>query len=207
MIAIIDTSGANTLSIQNALERLGKKSVVTSDLNCLEQATHLILPGVGHAKFAMEQIVKCRLQEFIRTTQKPLLGICLGMQLLYTELAEGSTQGLGVLPGKVLKLHSNNDYRVPNIGWSTLRLNKLFQQKSILLDGLNESASFYFVHSYYVPHSHFISAMSSHIEDIPAVLEYKNYFATQFHPEKSSRCGAQVLKNFLNIQNSQRCLE
>lgn len=198
MIAIVDTGGANIASIQNALTRLGVSSLVTGDVIKLQEATHLILPGVGHAKYAMERLESLELKSFLRATKKPVLGICLGMQLLFSYLEEGNVEGLGILPGTVKALTPSSTFRVPHMGWNALRTKK----QSRLLAGLPSDASFYFVHSYKAPEGEFICAMNDSPESIPAIVEYKNFFATQFHPEKSGDAGAQILKNFLNLTES-----
>jgi imidazole glycerol-phosphate synthase subunit HisH len=198
MIAIVDTGGANISSIQNALLRLGAESKVSANLEELRQASHLILPGVGHAKYAMDRLNSFGLGDFLRTTQKPVLGICLGMQLLFSYLEEGNTPGLDILPGTVSTLTPSEDFRVPHMGWSKITATK----KASLLDGIAPEESFYFVHSFQAPKGEYVSAITQSPQKIPAVVEYKNYYATQFHPEKSGTAGAKILEKFLTFKES-----
>jgi glutamine amidotransferase len=192
MIAIVDTGGANHASIQNALARLGAESAVTLDREALNAASHLVLPGVGHAGFAMERLEKNGLIPFLRAQKKPVLGICLGMQILFSSSEEGDTRCLDLIPGRVSKLKATADFRVPHMGWS------LVQRKGnggVLLNGIAESSYFYFVHSFQVPASDCTTAQTP--EGIPAVIEHGNFLATQFHPERSGEAGARLLGNFL----------
>ena len=201
MIAILDTGGANHSSIQNALARLGRESEVaveiTVDKRRLQAASHLILPGVGHAGYAMENINKHNLSEFILRQEKPVLGICLGMQLLFSASEEGNAQCLGLLPGTVTRMQPQPDFRVPHMGWAPLRK---IGAKSRLLEGIDENAYFYFVHSYKVPSGEWIVAETQPPYSLPAVVEYRNFYATQFHPERSGSAGAKVLQNFLQLE-------
>ncbi len=194
MIAILDTGGANHSSIQNALARLDRESEITLELSRLEAATHLILPGVGHAGYAMERLASSELQQFLLSQEKPVLGICLGMQLLFSQSEEGPAKCLGLLPGSVTRLEPQPGFRVPHMGWTTLRKTGA---KSRLLEEVDENSYFYFVHSYQVPKGEWIVAESQPPYPLPAVLEHRNFFATQFHPERSGAAGTQVLKNFL----------
>ncbi len=218
MIAILDTGGANLASLQNAFDRIGAESKVSSDRAILDQASHLILPGVGHAKVAMEKLMQTDLVSYIQNTSRPLLGICLGMQLLYSELDEGDAKGLGILPGHVEKLKSSQNFPVPHMGWTKLTTttnadlsNFNFKKndiefdgsdnKSLLLNTISSDESFYFVHSYLTPMNDYVTSYvdSQNSSSIPATLEFKNFFGTQFHPEKSGPAGEQLLNNFLKI--------
>lgn len=195
MIAIVDTGGANHASIQNALERLGRESEVTLDREKLASASHLILPGVGHAAHAMQRLRETELAPFLRTQKKPLLGICLGMQILFGSSDEGDVECLGLLPGRVSLMQPSGNFRVPHMGWSQLNL----QCKSTLLNGISTDAYFYFVHSYKIPQSATTVATARSSQSIPAVIEFDNVFATQFHPERSGEAGGQLLKNFIQL--------
>jgi glutamine amidotransferase len=193
VIAIVDTGGANIASICNAFKRLEAECIVSTDLKVIEQASHLVLPGVGHAQFAMKRIRELKLIDFLTSTSQPILGICLGMQMFFEYLEEGLTSGLEIIPGKVTKLNPE-ELQVPNMGWSPLKV----LQPSVLLSGLASDASFYFVHSYFAIANGATVAVSAHANQISAVVEHQNFYGTQFHPEKSGHSGAQVLRNFLN---------
>ncbi len=193
MIGIVDTGGANHASIQNALARLGCDSRVTLEREVLSACTHLILPGVGHAGHAMERLNANRLAEFLRAQTKPVLGICLGMQILFDSSDEGGGACLGLLPGRVKRLKADENFRVPNMGWSRLELSG----PSRLLVGISPEAYFYFVHSFAVPNGPWVRALTPAPQPIPSVLEWRGFFAVQFHPERSGAGGARLLENFL----------
>jgi imidazole glycerol-phosphate synthase subunit HisH len=195
VIAIVDTGGANHASIQNAFTRIGTASVISSDIEVLERASHLILPGVGHAGAAMNRLKEQGLVEFLLEQKSPILGICLGLQILFESSEEGSVDGLGLLSGHVKKISARPDFRVPHMGWS--KLDKV--KESRLLNGLDSEAYFYFVHSYAAEKCQATTAMVSGGAEIPAVVEFENLYATQFHPERSGAAGSQLLKNFIAI--------
>lgn len=197
MIGIVDTGGANHSSIQNALKRLGESSTVSLEIPVLKKASHLILPGVGHAAFAMDRIRNAGLEEYLQSTQQPLLGICLGLQILFTKSEEGDVEGLNLFSGTVEKMKPTEDFRVPHMGWSRLQKTK---KKSHLLEGIAENAYFYFVHSYRVPEMAAVVATAIEPVVIPAVLESENRVATQFHPERSGAAGQRLLENFMNMR-------
>jgi glutamine amidotransferase len=204
MIAIIDTGGANHASIQNALARLSCTSVVTVDPVIIGSASHVILPGVGHARFAMEKLKAAEITGLITSQKKPVLGICLGMQIMFAHSEEGPADCLGIFPGTVKKLVASGDFRVPHMGWNQIEVSK--EQTSRLLDGISLENYFYFVHSFAAPHCEWISHSTGQAGSapvIPAVLECKNFFATQFHPERSGLAGAQLLKNFIGLTNEE----
>ena len=197
MIAIVNTGGANLASIQNALTRLGRESIVSLDRTELDKASHLILPGVGHAGFAMERLKSSALVSYLREQEKPVLGICLGMQILFSSSEEGDTDCLDLVGGRVTKLAATPEVRVPHMGWSRIERT---EKDSVLLEGVAPEAYFYFVHSYQAPRSDWTVAQTS--AGIPAVIEHRNFFATQFHPERSGDAGAGLLKNFLMRGNA-----
>ena len=221
MIAIVDTGGANLSSIQDAFQRLGQESCVTLDKSVLDSASHLILPGVGHAKFAMERLKSSDLDLYIKAQIKPVLGICLGMQLMYDFSNEGDVETLGLISGTVQRIKPNPNFSVPHMGWCQLvpgqgfcRPTKAsplgpvyvsnasnFDFESKLLQGLTSNDYFYFVHSFQGPEeSQNTSAYAKYeSQKIPAVIEYKNFYGVQFHPEKSADAGAKILKNFINL--------
>lgn len=196
MIAIVDTGGANHASIQNALTRLGRESIVTLNTEELNSASHLILPGVGHAGFAMSRLSTHGLVPYLREQTKPVLGICLGMQILFSSSEEGEVECLSQIPGRITKIPMSAEMRVPHMGWTQL---KRTGRDSILLEGISEEAYFYFVHSYLAPESDWsvANARASASVAIPAAVERRNWLATQFHPERSSEAGHRLLKNFI----------
>jgi glutamine amidotransferase len=200
MIAIVDTGGSNLASIQNALTRLGYESQVTVDTAVLDRANRLILPGVGHAGHAMEKLAASGLKAYLREQTKPILGICLGMQILFESSQEGPAECLGVLPGEVTRLEPSEDFRVPHMGWSRLNTTGNY---SVLLAGIDPDAYFYFVHSYRTPMGVWTAAVAQASETVPAVVEFKNFYATQFHPERSGDAGAKLIQNFLSLKELQ----
>lgn len=200
MIAIVDTGGANHTSIQDALLRLGCESEVTVDSARIRASSHVILPGVGHAAFAMDKLRNEGLIDVIAKLEQPVLGICLGMQLLFSSSEEGDAVGLGILPGRVTRLEAHPDFRVPHMGWNQLQRTA---RTSRLLSDIDPQAYFYFVHSYRVPSGEWTVAESQAPHSLPAVIEARNFMATQFHPERSSTHGARLLQNFLNLRSAQ----
>lgn len=191
-LVIIDYGAGNTKSVQFALNRLGVASVLTKNVEEIRSADKVIFPGVGHAYAAMEKIAETGLEEFIPRLKQPVLGICLGMQLMCKFSEEGNTKGLGIFDLEVKKFGIEN--KIPQIGWNTI-----FDLKSELLSDLNENEYMYFVHSYYVPKSDFTIATANYGLDYSAALQKNNFYGCQFHPEKSGDKGEVILKNFLNL--------
>lgn len=190
---IIDYGAGNVFSVATALERFGVRSVLTSDPDVIRRAERVIFPGVGQAGQAMERLVRTGLDEVIPRLTVPVLGICLGMQLMCARSEEGQTEGLGIFPLDVKKF--GGGVKVPHMGW-----NNLTKLKGPLFKGLGEEAPrMYFVHSYYVPVSGFSAAVCDYGFAFSAALEKDNFFGCQFHPEKSSAMGLAVLKNFLKL--------
>lgn len=195
MIGIINYDAGNLASVSNALDRLRAEHIITKDTRELDQADAVIFPGVGHAKPAMESLQKNGLDDWIKNTEKPLLGICLGMQLLYESSEEGGgTRGLSLIPGRLKKFDSH-EHKVPHMGWNTCSLNGAHP----LLGGLNNTSYFYFVHSYYAPLNDVTIASCSYSTNFTAMVARSNVMGTQFHPEKSGDAGHQLLKNFLSL--------
>lgn len=192
---IIDSGGANLASLQFALQRLGAESVVSRDASVIAAATRVLLPGVGAAANAMARLRVDGLQEAIRALRQPLLGICLGMQLLYESSAEGDCQTLGLLPGRVAHLQASEQLPVPHMGWNTCEL----LGADPLLDGIAVADRFYFVHSYAAPSSSDTIAVTGYGSTFAAVVRRGNFWGVQFHPERSAGPGARLLRNFLHL--------
>jgi len=195
MLAIVDSGGANIASVRFALERLGVRSELTADPAVIRAATRVILPGVGSAVEGMKRLQARGLVDCVRGLTQPVLGVCLGMQLLFDSSEEGPTQTLGLVPGKVALLPAGDDITVPHMGWNTL----LADQAVPLLDGIAPDARFYFVHSYAGPVNEFTLARCEHGTPFAAVVQRGNFSGVQFHPERSGPAGAQLLKNFLTF--------
>tara|TARA_B100000524_G_C23641047_1_gene366649 strand:+ start:603 stop:1184 length:582 start_codon:yes stop_codon:yes gene_type:complete len=192
MIAIIDFDAGNTKSLQFALDRLGVKNILTSDIEKINSADKVIFPGQGAAKSAMKKIIRCRLDKVIPKLKQPVLGICLGMQLFCEISEEDNVKGLGIIKSKV-KLFSNKT-KVPQIGW-----NKIFELNSPLFNGISENEYMYLVHSYYVPKINETIAKSYYGINYSVSIKKDNFYGVQFHPEKSSKSGQLILKNFLKL--------
>jgi len=192
-VAVIDSGGANIGSVCYALERLGVTAALTADAECIRAAERVILPGVGAAAPAMRQLHALGLVETIRALTQPLLGICLGMQLLFERSDEGAVECLGVLPGVVSKLPASACVRVPHMGWN--RLTGL--AKVPLLEGIKEGAQTYFVHSFAAPINEHCIARCTHGAVFSAIVQRGHISGAQFHPERSAAVGARLLENFL----------
>ena len=194
MLAIVDSGGANIASVRFALERLGVQSELTADPAVIRAAERVILPGVGSASEGMKRLQAKGLVECVRSLTQPVLGVCLGMQLLFEESEEdGGIETLGLIPGKVALLPSSPGITVPHMGWNTL----LTGRKPALLDGVEPEARFYFVHSYAAPVNAFTVASCTHGTPFTAIVQRGNFSGTQFHPERSGPAGARLLQNFV----------
>jgi glutamine amidotransferase len=191
-VAVIDSGGANIGSVMFALERLGVTGELTRDHGCIRSASRVILPGVGAAADAMTRLREYGLDELIPTLSQPVLGICLGMQLLFEHSDEGDVTCLGVLPGKVERMSAAQNLPVPHMGWNTVEPLGEFP----LLAGV-ENQYFYFVHGYAVTSSESAMATSEYGGRFVSVAARDNFFATQFHPERSGAPGARLMANFL----------
>jgi glutamine amidotransferase len=192
MIAIIDYGAGNIRSVKYALDRIGASSVLTGDPEVISNAAKVIFPGVGEARSAMTTLKKNGLARLIPELQQPVLGICLGMQLLCEFSEEGNTPGMGIFQVEVKRFRT--DLKVPHIGWNTI-----FDLQTALFEKIPENTYTYFVHSYYVPENEHTIASTEYGLRFSSALRKKNFFATQFHPEKSGDAGEQILKNFLNL--------
>ena len=194
-VAIIDSGGANIASLRAALARLGAQSVVTTDPEVIRKAPRVMLPGVGNAHSAMAKLCAAGLDALIPTLTQPLLGICLGMQLLFDRSDEGPANCLGVIPGSIGKLIVEPGKPVPHMGW-----NQFTQVRpDSLLDGISSLDHVYFVHSYAAPTSSATVAITDYGTAFTAVARRDNFCGTQFHPERSGVIGARILANFLKL--------
>ncbi|MEM9052987.1 MAG: imidazole glycerol phosphate synthase subunit HisH [Bacteroidota bacterium] len=193
MIAIIDYGAGNVKSVYNALNRLGAESAITSDSSEIRSADKVIFPGVGHAKPAMEKLQESGLDAVIKELNQPVLGICLGMQLMCSHSDEGDVCGLGIFTERVKKFEG--DIRIPHMGW-----NELVGPKGSLFKGIEDRANVYFVHSYFVEMGSQSSAASDYLISFSAAVEEKNFYGVQFHPEKSGEIGSKILSNFLSMK-------
>lgn len=194
-IIIVANGGANIASLQFALERLNMASLVSADPERIRAATHVILPGVGAASDAMTRLRRDHLHEVLPRLCQPVLGICLGMQLLFDASDEGQTPCLGIIPGHAVRFTLAPGRPVPHIGWNTLDI----ERESALLTGLKAEDYAYFVHSYALPVTRATVATTHYGAPFSACVEWGNFFGTQFHPERSAAVGARVLSNFLAI--------
>lgn len=192
-IAIIDSGGANIASLVYALKRLNTSSVLTTDSEIIKNADRVLLPGVGAAKDAMYKLKKAGLVDVIKNLKQPVLGICLGMQLLSDFSEEENVECIGVIPGAASKLKASSTKPVPNMGWCSTEI----ISKNKILKNIKNNSYFYYIHSYALPVSKFTIATAKHEEPFSAVIQKNNFFATQFHPERSSDEGSKLLANFL----------
>jgi imidazole glycerol-phosphate synthase subunit HisH len=193
MIAIIKYNAGNVQSVQYALQRIGVDSVVTDDETVIRAADKVIFPGVGHAQSAMQYLKENELDKLIVSLRQPVLGICLGLQLMCSHSEEGNTDCLGIFDEEV-KLFSSPTLKVPQIGW-----NNIYDYKSVLFNGLQDQAFVYTVHSYYATLGDTTTATTDYIVPFSAALQKNNFYAVQFHPEKSGVVGETILKNFIQI--------
>lgn len=222
MIALLDYDAGNVKSVQNALDRLGTEYVLTDDIEILNTAEKIIFPGVGHAGAAMKSLQKKGLDVFLKNTQQPVLGICVGMQLLYDQSEEGDTECLGIIPGTVTRFAEAKVGKVPHINWCEVEFLENPSQSPLVrgevvskspleqgeLSKIREDALghkgdlggfFYFVHSYYATINQFTVAVAQYgSTEFTAMVQKDNFIGTQFHPEKSGDAGAIILETFLN---------
>jgi|TARA_B110000263_G_C15312244_1_gene514337 glutamine amidotransferase len=195
-IAILDYGVGNLFSIQTALEKLGVTTIVTSELDVNLEYDGIILPGVGGWKHAVKRIqVNQRILNDYYENNKPILGVCLGMQLFFEKSAEGPGDGLGFFEGEIIFF--SNNVKVPHIGWNTLKQNN----KDRILDGVEDQSWAYFVHSLYPKptDSEIISTTTDYGTEFTSMVNKNNIFGTQFHPEKSGKAGARILENFVSV--------
>ena len=195
MITVIEIGCANTASVLWALERLGAQVRLSSDAAEIAAADKVVLPGVGAAGFAMSRIHELGLFETIRNIEAPLLGVCLGQQLLFDGSTEGNVACLGLIPGIVTKMEATEDMVVPHMGWNQLEVTR----DDPLTQGVNDGDFAYFVHSYVCPVNDYTLATSTYGRPFAAMVRNDNVWGCQFHPERSSAAGAVILKNFLSL--------
>ena len=189
---IIDYDAGNVKSLQFALERLGVEAQITHDIGSISSADKVIFPGQGEAASAMEKLRSKRLDTLIPQLRQPVLGICLGMQLLCKQTEEGSTQGLGILPSKVKRFP--NIVKVPQMGWNTDN-----HKAEGLFEGITQDCYMYLVHSYFVPLTPNTTAQTNYAGAYSVAVQKDNFYGVQFHPEKSSKDGLRLLENFLKF--------
>ena len=195
MIAVVQYNAGNIRSVLNALNRLGVEPVLTDDAGVLRKAEHVLFPGQGEAATAMAYLRERNLDKVICSLRQPVLGICIGQQLMCSHSEEGNTDCLGIFPMDVCRFRpQRHEDKVPQMGW-----NSIHKLKTLLFDGVSEGSFIYNVHSFYVPESPYTIASCEYIQPYSAALNKDNFYSTQFHPEKSGSVGELILKNFLKL--------
>ncbi len=194
MIAIVDYKMGNLRSVENALKRLGAEFTVTADADVIRAADRVLLPGVGNAAEAMQNLREAGLVDVIRSLRRPVLGICVGMQVMCRHSEEGDVDCLGIFDAKVRKFQPSAELKVPHMGW-----NRIGNLESKLFKGLDGGSYVYFVHSYYPALCPDTIATTTHGVMFSAALKYENFYGTQFHPEKSGDVGERIIENFLKL--------
>ena len=194
--AVLDLGVGNTASMLFALERLGQRPRLTADPAALAEAERIVFPGVGSAGFAADRLAALGLAEVLRSFERPLLGVCLGMQMLYGRSEEGDAEGLGLLDAEVRRLDAAPERPVPHMGWNRLRTER---EDDPLLDGVGDGDFVYFVHSYAAPVGGETVSSAEYGRSFSAVVRRANVCGCQFHPERSGAAGARILRNFLDL--------
>ena len=195
-VAIVHLGAGNTASVQFALERLGAEAVITADPAIIADAERLVLPGVGAAGYAMARMAELGLTDIIKGFERPLIGLCLGQQLLFeTSEENGGATMLGFIPGEVRRLDVGPDRPVPHMGWTKLEGLK----DDPILEGVQAGAYAYFVHSFVCPDTDATIACADYGTEVPAMVRTGNRWGCQFHPERSAQAGARILQNFLSL--------
>ena len=194
-VAIIKYNAGNTKSVEHALHRLGIQPIITDNAEQILKSDKVIFPGVGHAETTMQHLKERNLDVLIKNLKQPVLGICLGQQLMCTHTEEGNVECLNIFPVEVKKFQTtDNSNKIPQIGW-----NDLYNLQSPLFKNLNEKSFVYFVHSYYCELSEYTTATCEYIQPFSAALQKDNFYAVQFHPEKSADIGNKIIENFLHL--------
>lgn len=194
-VAVIKYNAGNIRSVDYALKRLGVDAEITADEHLLRSADKVIFPGVGEAETTMNYLRANGMDKLIKELRQPVLGICLGMQLMCRHSEEGDVDCLGIFNTEVKRFVSQkHEDKVPHMGWNTIQ-----QTNSALFNGFTEEEFVYFVHSYYVPENEYTAAVTDYILPFSAALHKDNFYATQFHPEKSGKVGERILRNFLAL--------
>ncbi|MBX2954735.1 MAG: imidazole glycerol phosphate synthase subunit HisH [Cyclobacteriaceae bacterium] len=192
-VILLKYNAGNIQSVSYALERLGVDFEITDDVETIQAADKVIFPGVGEASTTMAYLKNNKLDQVIRDLKQPVLGICLGMQLMCKHSEENDTPCLGIFDEGVRKFQASTEFKVPHMGWNNLTLTDSWPEKTL------ENSNVYFVHSYYVPVNQFTTAVSDYIVPFSAAMKKDNFYAVQFHPEKSAQTGEQILKSFLEV--------
>lgn len=192
-VVIIKYNAGNIKSVLFALERIGVNAIVTDDIEEIRSADKVIFPGVGEASSAMQYLIEKGLDKLICSLTQPVLGICLGMQLMCSHSEENDSPCMGIFPETVRRFPETIGFKIPQIGW-----NNISNLKSNLFVGVPEDAHMYFVHSYYVECSKDTIAITDYIHQYSSALQKNNFYAVQFHPEKSGEVGQRILENFIN---------
>lgn len=194
-VVLIDAGGTNIGSVRYALQRLGVDAPLSSDADEIRAATHVILPGVGAAAPGMQRLRETGLVDVVRGLTQPVLGVCLGMQLLFEHSEESDTPCLGLIPAGLRLFAKNDVLRVPHMGWNSLRV----ERSNPLLADIDDGAFAYFVHSYAAPVGDYTLASCDYGGEFSAVVQRGNFYGAQFHPERSASVGAKLLKNFIEL--------
>jgi glutamine amidotransferase len=194
-IVLIDAGGTNLGSVRYALQRLGIEAPLSNDADEIRAATHVILPGVGAAAPGMQRLRETSLIDVVRGLTQPVLGVCLGMQLLFEHSEESDTPCLGLIPSRLRRFAQSGSLRVPHMGWNTLNV----ERTSPLLDGIDTGEFAYFVHSYAAPVGDYTLASCDYGGAFSAVVQRGNFYGAQFHPERSASVGARLLRNFIEL--------
>ena len=202
MVAVVDYDAGNIKSVEKALQHIGAECVLTRDVDVIMSADKVIVPGVGAFEDAMNKMNQYQLTGILREVAErgtPIMGICLGLQLFFqrSDESEHDVEGLGLLPGEVVRFPEQEGFKIPHMGWNSLTVNP----SSRLLKGIPKDAYVYFVHSYYLKakNQEDVAATTDYIVKVHAAVEHDNIFATQFHPEKSGDVGLQILRNFVDL--------
>lgn len=196
-VVVVDTECANLASVCYALERLGYPPLVTADAAQIKAADKVILPGVGTARAAMRNLQQKQLVSTLQELTQPVLGICLGMQLMTAHSAEGDVACLNLIPSQTQRLHSHG-LPLPHMGWNQIELNP----ENPLLTGFTDAPYCYFVHSFAVAEDTYTSAACTYGDRFAAMIQHRNFYGAQFHPERSGKAGAKILKNFLELSDA-----